>query len=112
MSFSRIRTGIYPFVACEKNSNLEVKVFVLEQKMESLLITTEALWEILKEKTNVTEEELLQKIKEIDLRDGKEDNRVAKKAPRRCPKCDRVIKKQVSKCSYCETSVKAKPFER
>ena len=45
--------------------------------IDTLALSCAAMWELLSEKLGVTEQELLAKIEEIDLRDGKLDGKIA-----------------------------------
>jgi hypothetical protein len=84
----------------------------LELELERLLMITEALWEILKEKHGYTDDELVRRIALIDLKDGTLDGRVAKSAPAQCPKCGRVLGKRHVTCLYCGTQLVQDPFVR
>lgn len=88
------------------------KIQELEDGMERLLLITEALWKLLKEQHGYEDQELIRQIAAIDLRDGKYDHRVAKTAPRPCPKCTRTLGKHRSKCLYCGEPIQMSPFER
>src|SRR5688572_3267542 len=51
--------------------NAEWQTQELKRKVESLTITCQALWELLSERLDLREDLILQKMQEIDLRDGK-----------------------------------------
>jgi hypothetical protein len=97
--------------ASSKASHAEVKVTTvgrnvrrLEDKLDSLALTCQALWEILRDRTKLTEEDLIEKIMEIDLRDGKEDGRMGT-AGAPCPRCNRVLSRRHDNCMYCGEEV-------
>jgi len=77
---------------------------LLEDKLDSLALTCQALWEILRERTKLTEEDLIAKITEIDLRDGKEDGRMGS-AGIPCPRCKRTLSRRHDNCMYCGEEV-------
>jgi hypothetical protein len=82
--------------------------------VEKLFMITEALWTILKEKHGCTDAELVQRVQEIDLRDGKLDGRVTKVNPD-CPKCSRKLMGKRPVCLYCGAEVARvdlQPFSR
>jgi hypothetical protein len=82
--------------------------------VEKLFMLTEALWTILKEKHGCTDAELVQRVQEIDLRDGKLDGKVAKVNPD-CPKCSRKLMGKRPVCLYCGAEVARvdlQPFSR
>jgi hypothetical protein len=84
----------------------------LRTDIERLLMITEALWGILKEKHGYTDEDLVSRITEIDRRDGKEDGRVAQSPPGTCPRCNRTLERKRAYCLYCGQAIAWDPFER
>ncbi len=83
-------------------------------EIERLLMITEALWIFMREQHGYTDEDLIKKIAEIDLRDGKLDGKVSA-APaevKRCANCDRPVGKKRATCLYCGSAVVQDPFER
>ena len=82
--------------------------------VEKLFMLTEALWTILKEKHGCTDEELVRRVQEIDLRDGKLDGKVATVQPD-CPQCGRKLMGKRPLCLYCGAEVNRvdlQPFSR
>ena len=88
------------------------EVDLLKADLERLFMLVEALWMLLKEQHGYTEEDLVRKIQEVDLRDGKLDGRVAREPPKVCPKCNRALIRNQSKCLYCGAEILPGPFER
>ena len=84
----------------------------LKYDIERLLLITEALWQILKEKHGYDDNELIRRVAEIDLRDGQLDGRVAKSPPTECPNCHRPMIMHRPICMYCGKPVAVNPFER
>lgn len=77
--------------------------YMLEEfqgRIDRLSIICLALWKLLQEKTGITDEELLAKVTEIDLSDGKLDGKVQKQASK-CPQCNRTISIKHKRCLYC-----------
>ncbi len=72
----------------------------VDGRVERLAMTCEALWSILRDKLGVSDEDLLDRITQIDLEDGKLDGK-ASKASVSCPKCGRVIARRFPNCMYC-----------
>jgi hypothetical protein len=91
---------------------LEREVAQLQADVERLLLITEALWDILRERCDLTDESLVQQIAKLDLEDGLPDYRKKPTPPRKCPKCDRVLSKRRALCSICGAAVPMMPFER
>ncbi len=72
----------------------------LESKIESLALTCQALLEILEQRDRITQEQLAEKMEEIDLRDGKRDGRMS--PPNKvCSQCGRRTSKTRNRCLYC-----------
>lgn len=72
----------------------------LETRTDRLALTTMAIWAIMSEKLGVTEQELEDKITEIDLSDGKLDGKVRVETSA-CSACGRTLSKRHNKCMYC-----------
>jgi hypothetical protein len=72
----------------------------VDERVDQLLIVCAAMWELVRERTGLTENDLVNKIAEIDARDGTADGKITPK-PRHCPKCQRVIFPKHRRCLYC-----------
>ncbi len=73
----------------------------LNRRIESLELACAGLWELLKAKNGYTDEELVAVIREVDLRDGKEDGRV-RPTDEKCPSCGRqLLSRKSPNCSWC-----------
>jgi len=84
----------------------------LEYQVERLLMITEALWDILKEKHGYEDEELIKRVGLIDLKDGKLDGKVEKSGPQTCNNCGRKNAPHHAKCIYCSRPLIKSPFTR
>src|SRR4051794_36920434 len=76
----------------------------VDERVDQLLIVCAAMWELLRERSGLTENDLVNKVAEIDARDGTADGRITPK-PRNCPKCHRVIFPKHRRCLYCGCEV-------
>ena len=72
----------------------------LRRQVEKLRLVSRALCELLIEQTNLTEDAVLNRIDEIDLRDGNLDGRM-RGAPMKCPACQRTVGLNRTRCQYC-----------
>lgn len=72
----------------------------LERHIGRLSLLNQALWELLRERLNLTDAELQAKVNEIDLRDGVQDGAITS-GPLQCPKCGRISNSRYAKCLYC-----------
>ncbi len=95
--------------AAARDARREVRE--LEDRLDRLTLICQALWELLKERGELTEEDLAVKIREVDLRDGRADGKISKQI-KRCGKCDRVMSPRHQKCMYCgAVNLQITPFE-
>lgn len=72
----------------------------LEDRVDKLTLVCMAMWTLIQEKTDLTEEDLLDKVREIDLQDGEADGKL-RKSISRCASCDRVMSPRHKRCMYC-----------
>lgn len=72
----------------------------LEANLAKSLMINEALWEILRDKLHVTDDELNDKLYEIDMRDGELDGKNQRRAAK-CPQCNRTVSARHPVCLYC-----------
>jgi ribosomal protein S27AE len=93
-------------------AKMRIENETLSRDIEKLFMITEALWMILKDQHGYTDEQLIEMIYNIDVRDGRLDGKVAKKPNPACPECGRVLIGKHPLCLYCGSAVKRDPFER
>lgn len=80
------------------------------ERTDRLALINQALWELLSERNGLQEEDLVAKVREIDLRDGVEDGKV--KSVNKCPDCERVMSRRHKRCLYCgKESLTVTPFD-
>lgn len=82
----------------------------LQAQVDKLELIVEALWRHLKRHTELTDEDLIETISQIDLEDGKYDGKKETKSFRDCPGCKRRISKSHTKCFYCGEVLLSQPF--
>lgn len=76
----------------------------LEAKINTLALISQALWELMKENTNLSEDDIEKKIAEIDLRDDRKDGQMTGK-PMSCNRCNRPTHSKLKTCMYCGTDL-------
>lgn len=81
----------------------------VEARLDRTLMACEAMWTILREKLDLTDEDLIDRINEVDMSDGKLDGKV-RREPVSCPKCGRAMSRRFPKCMYCGQAVQHEPF--
>jgi hypothetical protein len=72
----------------------------LEKETDMLKLVNQAMFEIMVERFGVSEEDILRKIEEIDLRDGVKDGKLGNSSLY-CKKCRRGYNVRLNKCLYC-----------
>jgi hypothetical protein len=72
----------------------------VDQKVDKLALIRRAMWELFRDKYDLSNEILLNKVKEIDLLDGNLDGKV-NIIPKTCAKCGRPLSKRHARCIYC-----------
>ncbi len=88
----------------------QAKTVEIEAKCDRALLVCEALWTLLRDKLGVSEEELVERVNDIDLTDGQLDGKVRRAQAHACPSCGRTIAKRFPKCIYCAQPVVHDPF--
>ena len=97
--------------AAKKALDARSEVQVLRVAIDKLILVNRALWEIIAESQGLTEEYLLNKVNEIDLRDGVLDGKM-RTPVRKCASCGRMLQQGHEKCIYCGTKDEcADPFQ-
>ncbi|MFP4145345.1 MAG: hypothetical protein ACLFV3_09390 [Phycisphaeraceae bacterium] len=81
-------------------------VYYLEDRLERLSLVCMAMWSLIQDKTDLTEEDLLQRVKMIDLMDGEADGKASRTATE-CPNCRRVMSARHQRCIYCGSERRA-----
>jgi hypothetical protein len=95
------------------SQNTALRLAELENSLQRLLLINHALWELLRDHVGLTPKQLLDKVNEIDLRDGKLDGRESlPPTQRECSKCGRILSRRHQSCIYCgEPTPDHDPFE-
>ena len=78
-------------------------------QIERAVLTMEAMWSLLRDRLQVTDDELVERIVEIDLSDGVLDGKVRRPALE-CGSCKRKIPRRFARCMYCGVDVQHDPF--
>ena len=94
------------------DSSPAARVRYLEERTERLEMVCEAMWNLLKAKFEVKDEDLLAQVAQLDLTDGVTDGKVTRE-PLRCPNCGRANSRRHDRCIYCATPLRgAREAER
>ena len=82
----------------------EADLHRLESRVDSLALGCQAMWELLSATTDLTNDDILNRMQEIDLRDGKQDGKMSNQVVT-CPACDRPSNARRSQCLYCGETI-------
>lgn len=95
----------------EKSDDASLQVTRLREDLERLYLVTQALWQMVKTATGATDEQLQERIRQIDAEDGRIDGKNTEVTrPIDCPVCHRRILSGQSFCLYCGAEAEASPF--
>jgi len=83
-----------------KADSADRRLQLLEARFDSLALTCQAQWELLREHTDLSDDQLRLKMQEVDLRDGKQDGRLRPSAIE-CGDCGRPVNSRRGICIYC-----------
>ncbi len=72
----------------------------MEDRIERLSLVCMAMWSLIQDKTKLTEEDLMERVRMIDLMDGTEDGK-ASQTVQKCHACGRTMSPRHQKCLYC-----------
>ena len=97
----RDESDIQGDLGARRTENIAERVNELEERVDHLALLSMALWQMLSESTGWSEEELIKRVTELDLRDGKLDGK-ALGTVIECPECKRPLSRRHRRCMYCE----------
>ncbi len=100
------RPAAAPPQARDDVTRLRAQVEDLQQRLESLTLATQALWELLRAQGRFTDQDLQEKMLEVDLRDGEADGKITSSVVN-CPSCGRRGRSSRRRCVYCGAEMPA-----
>lgn len=78
------------------------KAYASMESVERLVLIVRAMWELLHQHTDLTEIDLVNKVRELDLSDGKIDGKFTSDAkPAICPVCGNNVHPSQTRCQFC-----------
>jgi len=84
----------------QKQKDFTPEIRDLQHQVQRLQLLNQALWELLRNKLSLTDDELAGKAHEVDMRDGVADGKMTE-TPLKCPTCGRVSSSKHWRCLYC-----------
>ena len=83
-----------------KAENAQQAIRRLDDRVSQLTLINMALWSLLQEVTDLTEDQLLARVRELDLMDGRIDGRIRAKITQ-CQQCQQTLSQKHLRCLYC-----------
>ena len=84
--------------------SMQIELDDLKRKADGLTIACQAMWEIVRTMGGISDEVLLRKMEEIDLRDGRADGKISATLML-CSSCGRKSNSDRKSCLYCGTAM-------
>jgi hypothetical protein len=78
----------------------------LERRLDRVTLVSQALWELLQADGSFTQDQLMSKMEQVDLRDGRKDGKISMTA-KTCPTCHRKSNSRRLNCLYCDAPLPA-----
>ena len=72
----------------------------LSKRLDKLCLICESMWSLMQERTGLTERQLLERVTELDLKDGVLDGKYTKPAVD-CPQCNAKMSRKFNRCLFC-----------
>lgn len=81
-------------------SRLRAQVEELQRRLDTMTLAAQAMWELLRAHGRFSDTDLLEKMQEVDLRDGEADGRISSGLVN-CPGCGRRNRTSRRHCVFC-----------
>ena len=82
-------------------ANVRLQLRMLEANLAKAMLINEALWELIRDQHRLTDDDLNQKLYDIDMRDGQLDGKNQRSEVTECPNCRRKVSPRHPACIYC-----------
>jgi hypothetical protein len=93
----------------KKASETRLELEQVSYRANKALLLCEVLWTIVRDKLDLTDQELLERVRAVDLTDGQLDGKV-RRAPLYCQRCERETTQRFDRCMYCGEPLPSSPF--
>ena len=84
-----------------RTRDVQRDVELLQQSVEKLALVNAAMWSLLQEKAGLKNEDLANRMQQIDMQDGVADGRISPQSAMVCAKCQRPLSRTHERCMYC-----------
>ncbi len=88
----------------------ENQIDYLEARCDRLAMLCEAMWTLMRDELKLTDEQLIERINDIDMTDGRLDGQVNRGRAITCHECNRKVSRKFAKCLYCGALLAHDPF--
>jgi hypothetical protein len=96
--------------AARSSSESRLDIDELQRRIDTMGLLLMAMWSIIEEKTQVTEQELAARVRDLDMIDGRSDGRMPRMVTE-CRDCGRKMNLRHRTCMYCGgESLQQSPF--
>ena len=92
--------------ALQTGKKAEDRIRELKNRVYQISLVSQAMWELIRDNTGWTDEDIFRRIYEIDLRDGLKDGEMGAKVID-CPNCNGKINSRSGYRMICGTEAKA-----
>ena len=72
-----------------------------QARLDTMALTIMGMWSLMQDRMGVTEAELVERMQQLDLQDGKLDGKVAPTMSSQCRGCRRRMSTRHKRCVYC-----------
>ena len=86
--------------ASARATRVITRIADLEDRVDSLALACQAMWELLSQRVPNADQVLQAKMQEVDGRDGRIDGKM-RRVMTKCPACDRPLHSRHRRCMYC-----------
>ena len=98
--------------AARKATDFQERVRFLEDRLDRMLLQNMAMWSLLRDTMGLTDQDLINRVQQIDLQDGVADGKVTRTGATTCPRCQRAFSPRHQRCLYCGHEAAPKtPFD-
>lgn len=90
-------------VAGQRSVNAQLEVQHLQTENEALKLVTASMWQLIKQRLGVSDDDLKEMVEAVDLLDGRRDGKVSSPQSKmvQCVACNHKINNKSPKCLYC-----------
>ena len=72
----------------------------LEARVDKLSLVCQAMWSLIQDSTDLTEQDLAKRVTDLDMLDGRLDGRIGRGVIK-CSECGSAICQKFNKCLFC-----------